>query len=146
MINSILVVCEGNICRSPMAQGLLAAYLPAVQVVSAGLRAPVGRPADPIAVQLMAERGIDISSHNAALLSVSEIRTAELILAMTQAHRKDIEVTYPFARGKVYRMGEFTGIDVRDPYRQARVVFEKALEEIEQSTKLWLDTLAKLIN
>jgi protein-tyrosine phosphatase len=66
MIDTILIVCEGNICRSPMAGGLLAHELPRARITSAGLGALVGRKADPIAIELMAERGIDISDDTRA--------------------------------------------------------------------------------
>jgi protein-tyrosine phosphatase len=69
MLNRILVVCIGNICRSPMAESLLAQRLsgrsPDIWVGSAGLAALVGRPADPIAQTLMQERGLAISDHRA---------------------------------------------------------------------------------
>ena len=57
-IRHVLTVCLGNICRSPMAEGLLAAAMPDCEVASAGLGALSGHPADPIAQALMQERGL----------------------------------------------------------------------------------------
>ena len=68
-MKKILFVCTANICRSPMAQGLLEHALPQAQVRSAGLGALVGMPADAAAVRLMQERGIDISAHRATQIS-----------------------------------------------------------------------------
>ncbi|MFM0155330.1 low molecular weight protein-tyrosine-phosphatase [Paraburkholderia sediminicola] len=144
MIKNILVVCEGNICRSPMAQGLLASHLPKVRVMSAGLAALAGRPADPIAVQLMEAKGVDISGHIAAALSLEHVRLAQLILAMTQAQRKSIELMYPFTKGKVYRMAEHEAIDVVDPYRKGMAVFQASLDQIESGLARWLHSIARL--
>lgn len=144
MIDSILVVCEGNICRSPMAQGLIAKQLPDVRVMSAGWAALAGRGADPIAVELMAEREIDIGNHIAADLSLFHMRSAELVLSMTQEQRRRIETNYPFAKGKVYRLGEHEGMDVLDPYRKGRAAFEMAVAQIERGVAHWLDAMVRL--
>ncbi|VVD32647.1 low molecular weight protein-tyrosine-phosphatase [Paraburkholderia dioscoreae] len=144
MIDCILVVCEGNVCRSPMAQGLLARQFPGVRVMSAGLAALVGRSADPVAIELMAERDIDIGSHIAADLSLFHVRSADLVLSMTQEQRKGIETNYPFAKGKVYRLGEREGIDVLDPYRKGRAVFEIAVAQIERGVAHWSDAMVRL--
>ena len=144
MIDSILVVCEGNICRSPMAQALLTKQLPGVSVMSAGWAAVIGRGADPFAVELMAEREIDIKGHIAVDLNLLHMRSAELVLSMTQEQRKRIETNYPFAKGKVYRLGDHEGIDVLDPYRKGRAAFETALAQIERGVAHWLDAMVRL--
>jgi protein-tyrosine phosphatase len=144
MIDSILVVCEGNICRSPMAQGLLARRLPGVRVMSAGWSALAGHGADPIAIELMAERQIDIRGHVASRLNLQQMRAAQLVLAMTRAQCRRIETSYPFAKGKVYRIGEYERIDIDDPYRRGRDAFEIALAQIEGSLSRWFDALIRL--
>lgn len=127
-----------------MAQGLLARQFPGVRVMSAGLAALVGRSADPVAIELMAERDIDIGSHIAADLSLFHVRSADLVLSMTQEQRKGIETNYPFAKGKVYRLGEREGIDVLDPYRKGRAVFEIAVAQIERGVAHWSDAMVRL--
>lgn len=146
MIDSILFVCEGNICRSPMAQGLLAKRLPDIGVISAGLGALVGRNPDPVAIALMAEREIDISGHTAVSLNLQHMRWARLVLAMTTAQRRTIETVYPFSKGKVYRIAEYEGVDVVDPYRKERAVFEMTLTQIEQGLERWLDAMIRVTN
>ncbi|NPT40339.1 low molecular weight phosphotyrosine protein phosphatase [Paraburkholderia sp. 1N] len=146
MIDSILVVCEGNVCRSPMAQGLLAKQLPEVRVKSAGWAALVGRGPDPMAIELMAERGIDIGGHVAVDLNLQQMRSAQLVLAMTQEQRRRIETSYPFAKGKVYRIGEYERTDIADPYRKGRAAFEMALAQIELGLVGWLDAMIRLTN
>jgi protein-tyrosine phosphatase len=136
MFGRILVVCVGNVCRSPMAAALLARRLsarsPAVAVESAGISALVGRPADPIAVELMRERGLDISSHRARQLTEALVLSADLVVVMEQGHVRAIEAAFPRARGRVHRLGRWGGFDVPDPHRQPRAAFEHALERIEQ--------------
>ena len=72
-----------------MAEGLLAAALPDAQVSSAGLAAMVGHPADPIACELMHERGISIDAHRAQQISLDVCQRADLILVMDGEQRRD---------------------------------------------------------
>lgn len=144
MLRSILVVCIGNICRSPMAEALLQKRLADCEVSSAGLGALIGHGADPHALSLMQERGIDIGEHRARQLVDSVSRSADLILVMEQSHRRAIEQQHPYTRGRVFRLGHFEDTDVADPYRQDRAVFEECLELIERSVEHWVQRIHKL--
>lgn len=143
-MNSILVVCEGNICRSPMAQGLLASALPQTPVHSAGLGALVGHPADETAVRLMDARGIDIAPHRAVQITSEMCKQSELVLVMSTEQRQRLEHLYPFACGKVFRIGEFDKLDVPDPYRQPEAAFREALERIDQGVRAWLQRIHQI--
>lgn len=143
-MTSILVICEGNICRSPMAQGLLAAALPAMQVRSAGLGALVGSPADGTAVQLMRERGIDISAHRATQINRAMCLESDIVLVMDPEQRTRVESLYPQARGRVFRIGEYTKRDIPDPYRQPEQAFRAALSLIDEGAQEWLRRIHKL--
>lgn len=143
-MKSILIVCEGNICRSPMAEGLLKAVLPQARVQSAGLDAMVGMPADENAVRLMDARGIDIAPHRAVQLSGDMCKHSELVLVMSAEQRKRLEQLYPFACGKVFRIGEFDKRDVPDPYRQPEAAFREALHDIESGVRAWLQRIHKI--
>ncbi len=101
-------------------------------VESAGITALVGRPADPLAVELLAERGIDVSGHRARQLTPEMIASADLVLVMEAAQQQEIERLSKAARGRVHRLGRFGGFDVEDPYRFPRAAFERALRQIER--------------
>ena len=143
-MNSILVVCEGNICRSPMAQGLLAAALPQVQVHSAGLGAMIGMPADETAIGLMDERGIDIRGHRARQIHREMCLQADLVLVMDADQRKRLEAMYPQACGRVFRVGEYSKRDIPDPYRQPERAFRDALSLIDEGLREWLQRIHRL--
>ena len=119
----ILVVCTANMCRSPMAEGLLRARLAdaglgdRVRVRSAGVRAPAGFGATDHGVTLLAARGIDISRHQARPLTDALLREADLILVMEEAHRSAIARQAPQHLAKVRLFTELAGgrDDVADP-------------------------------
>ena len=127
-----------------MAQALLAQRLTWINVLSAGLGALIGQRADPLAIELMAERNLDISRHVAISLNLQHVRDAQLVLTMTRAQADAIKRKYPFANGRVYRLGERQGRDIPDPYGQPRCAFELALSEIELSVKWWSDRLERV--
>ena len=146
LFKNILVVCIGNICRSPMAEGLLKQALAAANkddciVSSAGLGALVNHPPDPKACQLMIEKGIDISDYRACQLNKEMIRKADLILVMESAHKIAIEESEPSAKGKVFRLGEWGKFDISDPYKQDISAFVKSFNLIEQGIALWVPKL-----
>jgi len=144
-MNAILVLCEGNICRSPMAQGWLATALPTVRIRSAGLGALVGRPADPTAVQLMAERRIDISAHRAQQVTRQLCFESELILVMDQTQREKLTHLYPQVHGRVFKVGEYTYQDIPDPYRLTEQAFRESLAFIDDGLNEWLPRIQKLL-
>ncbi|CAB3777114.1 Low molecular weight protein-tyrosine-phosphatase Ptp [Paraburkholderia ultramafica] len=143
-MSGVLMVCEGNICRSPVARAFLRRELPHLEVNSAGTRALVGERADPLVMQLATARGLDLSDHVATALTYEHVRAAELILGMTQAQRDLILATYPFARGKVFRLGEHDQVDIVDPYQRHHAAFELAFAQIESGISNWLNVMTTL--
>lgn len=141
MINKVLFVCVGNICRSPMAEGLFKQALPDRAVFSAGLSAMVGDQADPLSIQLMWEYGIDIRAHRARGLAGWMISETDLIVTMDQDQKRFIEQRYPTAKGKVVRIGEGGNYDIPDPYQQGLPVFRQSFNLIAQG----IDQLAERI-
>ncbi len=141
MIKRILVLCIGNICRSPMAEGLLKQALPGHDVSSAGLGALVGQPADPHAVALMQQQGIDISAHRARQLESWMVVAADLVLVMDMEQKRHLEQQYPLCRGKAFRMGESGKFDIGDPYRQELDAFREAAGLIQQGVAAWVERI-----
>ncbi len=143
-IGKLLLVCVGNICRSPMAEAMLQHELKDktdVSVTSAGLGALAGHSASRHAVTLMEERGLDISGHKARQLTPDMISDCDLILVMEKGHRRAIDSVEPAARGKIYRLLEWRDKDIPDPYGEPRKSFEEALDLIEQGVADWAEKL-----
>ena len=138
MFDSILFVCTGNICRSPMAEAVLRDSLGdgGKRVASAGIAALAGRPADPLAQEVMQAHGHDISEHrgrqlNAALLSADD-------LVLDESHRRWIFANFPQFRGRVHKLGKWRDErDVADPYQLPREAFDQAYLDIAECLADW---------
>lgn len=132
MIHTILVLCIGNICRSPMAEGLLKRALPEKTVRSAGISALTGHPAAPFSIQIMQELDIDLSTHRAQNLAGWMVSEADLILTMDQAQKRYVERNYLASKGKVLRLGELSRYDIPDPYQRGLDGFRQSFKLIKQ--------------
>lgn len=143
-IQNVMTVCIGNICRSPVAEGLLAQALPQCKVWSSGLHAVVGAPAEPTAQALALEAGIDISAHRAQQVQAWMCTQADLVLVMEASHLRELAQRFPLARGKIRLLGEFGLVsapapyDIADPYQQPRAAFEAAHTAIAQGVAQWV--------
>ena len=145
MINNILVVCIGNICRSPMGEGLLQAKLPELNVSSAGIFAMVDYPADLHSIHLMSEKDIDISSHLARQIDEEIVVNADLILTMEKRHNKHIQSLFFGTTGKVHLIGKWLDDrEVADPVGKDERAFRIAMENIERGLDLWVEQIKKL--
>ena len=146
MIQNILILCIGNICRSPLAEALFIARfkqegLLNMAVSSAGLAALVKRPADAVGQALLLQKGIDISGHRARQVSSEILFESDLVLTMSTDQQKQVELNYPGTCGRVHRLGKWGGYDVPDPFQRPKPVFEQALAMIEQGVDEWYRTL-----
>ena len=140
-MKNILTVCFGNICRSPVAEALLKDRLPGRKVWSAGLQAVVGHSAEVTAREVAKQHGFDLSAHRAQQIAGWMCTHADLVLVMEATHQQELENLYPTARGKIYRLGEFSlqgPFDIADPYRQPRAAFEAAHAAITEGVDEWI--------
>ena len=140
--NNILVVCVGNICRSPMAEALLRQRFPNKNVDSAGVGALVGHSADPAALEIMAKQEIDITNHVAKQIDESLTKKSDLIFTMSDGQTKWIEERWPFCRGKTFKLGHWQDKDIADPYKHEKSAFETAYQDIVDSLEQWSDKIS----
>jgi len=141
MLSRVVIVCVGNICRSPMAEALWRARIGSGGaggvVESAGIAALVGAEADPKAAALVRHRDLDISSHRARQLSQDMVQRASLVIVMEAEQQRWIESQWPEARGRVQALGRWGGFEVPDPYRGGDDDFRVAFDLIERGIEDW---------
>src|SRR5690606_10687714 len=114
---TMLLVCSGNTCRSPMAEDLAAKILAdarglgvedletaGVRVISAGVFAMPGQPAAAEAIEVMGKMGLDLSTHRSRTVTPELLREADVVFTMTEAHRRAVADMAPWAADKVFRL------------------------------------------
>jgi protein arginine phosphatase len=147
MIQHVLFVCTGNICRSPLAASLLVRALKdrglEVDVTSAGTGAWDGAPASEGAYLVGLERGLDLSGHRARLLTRELVDEADLILTMARHHRARVDELG--GEGKVFVLGEYAGKggdEVSDPFGGDLAVYRDTAQELEALAEAVADRLS----
>ncbi|WP_223462669.1 low molecular weight protein-tyrosine-phosphatase [Pseudomonas sp. A-R-26] len=146
MFNKILIVCIGNICRSPTAEHLLRDALGRsdIKVSSAGLGALQDHPIEPTARIVLEEHGHLPNEHKANQLTPATISESDLILVMEQSHIDRVLKIAPEARGKVFLLGKWqNNREISDPYRQGKPAFVHAYALIEEAVTAWARRLAR---
>ena len=138
---NVLVVCVGNICRSPMAEALLKQRFPEKNIDSAGVGALVGHGADPAAIRIMEQQNIDITSHVAKQIDENLALKADLIFTMSDSQNKWIEERWPFCRGKTFKLGHWNDKDIADPYKHELSAFQTAYQDIIEGLNEWQDKI-----
>ncbi|ART81793.1 protein tyrosine phosphatase [Oceanisphaera profunda] len=144
MFDNILVVCVGNICRSPTAEFLLKQALPNKTVHSAGLGALVGHDIDATAKKIAEQHNVACPTHSARQLTKELCREADVILVMEQGHKESITRLAPEARGKTFLLGQWnSNQEIPDPYKKSEEAFQHVYQLIANNSKLWAEKLAK---
>lgn len=140
-------VCSGNICRSPMAEGIFRAELArrgeSGVAISMGTLGIQGRPASAHAVQVMEEIGIDVSPHRSQGVSLGLLRHATEIFAMERAHRDVLHQMDPALGARVVQLGamdpEGGAEDIADPIGGSLDAYRACRDRLARCIGAWLD-------
>jgi protein-tyrosine-phosphatase len=139
-MKTILFICTGNTCRSPMAEALFLHRLgeqEAWQACSAGIYAGAGTPASDHAIEVMHELGLDISGHRSRPLTAELVDRSDLIVTMTASHRFEILQDFPEVGNRVYLIKSFgtskVPDDIPDPVGGSVEAYRKTRDEIHRA-------------
>lgn len=144
MFRSILVVCTGNICRSPIGERLLRQQLPGKLITSAGIYGLEGRPADEAAQDVAWRHGLSLDGHIARRLTRSQMEKSDLILVMEPQHLHFIAAMAPEIRGKSLLFGHWLKQqDIPDPYRKSNEAFEYVFDQLGKASQEWARRLGQ---
>ncbi|MFN4478518.1 protein tyrosine phosphatase [Klebsiella pneumoniae] len=143
MFNSILVVCTGNICRSPIGERFLKRALPEKNISSAGTGALIGHPADASAIRISELNGLSLDGHLGQQFTATLGHKYDLILVMEKYHLEKIGRISPELRGKTMLFGHWIEQrEIPDPYRKSDEAFESVYRLIERAGQCWIDKLS----
>ncbi len=145
MFERILVLCTGNICRSPVAGAMLAAQLPHKHIETAGLNALEGRGVEARARALAESAGLDVSAHEARQVTNEILQGADLVLVMSDGQRLAVGQLDPAALGKTMLLGRWLdggqGREIPDPYRKSQEAFQQVHNLLTAATDSWIGKL-----
>ncbi len=139
-VASVLFVCKGNVCRSPLAdvyfqdkvrQGNLG-----IVVKSAGIETTPGKPAHSLARDVSREHGISLERHGTTPLFMDLVTQTDLVFVMEVSQKDRVLKLYPQARGKVFVLGQFCrsgALDIDDPYCGTREDFVQCFTRIREA-------------
>ncbi|MGG4609101.1 arsenate reductase/protein-tyrosine-phosphatase family protein [Providencia sp. Me31A] len=138
MFNNILVVCMGNICRSPTGERLLQQYFPTRKVDSAGIIAKNDLPAYDSAIRIAKQHNLSLENHQSRRLTSELCNKADLILVMENEHIAKIHQQFPETRGKVMLFGQWINkTEIPDPHKRSDEMFEHVYLLMEKAAIAW---------
>lgn len=149
MTRTILFVCSGNTCRSPMASAVARSLVDQqrdgieTRIISAGTSTGPGAPASPEAVRAVGSLGVSLDSHASRPLTRELLTQADIVFAMTGAHRDRILDLDPESREKVHLLDP-EGVDVPDPFGQSQSVYDETARRLDAMVRSRLSDLDSL--
>lgn len=147
MFEHILVVCMGNICRSPVGEARLKQAFPHKSIRSAGIITAqsglVGKPADPMMRNIAHANQLDLSRHRAKQLTASLCQQADLILVMEKKHIERVQQIAPTSLGKIMLFGHWLTDqqEISDPYQKSQETFEYIYQRLINAAEQWTKKL-----
>ncbi|MCF6776328.1 hypothetical protein L3V83_07045 [Thiotrichales bacterium 19X7-9] len=140
MFNNVLILCVGNICRSPYAEGYFKKNINEnIQVASAGIKALIDQPAAKEAQSVSEYYGFDIREHKARQVNMTQLIGTDLLLAVSSECIDYLKLNFPFAIGKAHLLGKWlNNIEIIDPYNKPKDAFEKMAVDINSCMDIWI--------
>ncbi len=137
-LSSVLVVCHGNVCRSPFAAVILARWLAptGIAVRSAGFVGP-GRRSPPEAILAASRRGVNLSTHRSVTLTSEMVRNAGLVVTMDPIQAREIRRRFGKPATQVVVLSDFDPIEaiprsITDPFGQPGATYDRVYARIER--------------
>ena len=144
LVRKVLVVCVGNICRSPVGEHLLRQMVPGLDVGSTGLGAMVGQPAEALAAEVAAANGVSLDGHVARQFTPELGSAHDLLLVMEPDHKREIARLAPHLSGRTMLFDQWTGMQgIADPYRRSREFHEGVFRQIRVASVAWAERLKR---
>jgi protein-tyrosine phosphatase len=145
-LRRIVVICQGNICRSPFAAALLAQRAPELEVRGAGIAAASGETAQPGALRMAPRFGVQLDDHRSDRLTLQTLDWADLILGMEGQHVRAVRTLSSVAEAKTFILGEFMPDPpylIPDPWGLPDVVFGQTFERIASATDSVIEAIRR---